>query len=1092
MRRGTTNGANTLRIVGAGLTILLFILCGVGPRSWAGPPDKSAPQPVAPSALYAPEDVAAFSQRFQQDIWPLLARKSSNCVGCHTNMNPSQLHLVGTPDALFKVLIADGHFEPDNAASLLARVTAPAGPTHMPPAPYASWTDAEIATLRAFVNDLAAKRQKHGVAEDEQFPPALLAAYTGKKPTSGLDNTFLTYYQLRTKVNAIFHDDWVRDDKDLYEENLAQFGGADFKASFNENTRPTAQFLAGVDTLSKDVAARAYLTASGPFTGRAEHLPSPLGKTAPDAVTAHEIQRLYRKMLFREATPDELKSSFRFLQSIYRAQTALAAQDYDLRFELTARDEHGLTASVPIKIHVSSDSYGLGQTLVNENTPGEDDKAKIGRFKLDGPFTLKAKDPEQKVVISNAGSRGNLIVHAIEVHGPLPDGPTRIIVVTDPGVQPQGAWKLTQQNGIPCYEDDNTNKGASTLTIPLPIEQDGQYELTFAWRRAETVKDGGRNRRGYGAANAENVLVEVISHDKHRIAVPQPLPVPPQGVAAFSVDESDDALNLWKSLPAFKFGADDGVEINNTDTRGQVVADAFKFVPATLPGVKPANAEDLLPFTIPARDAVGQDKWQNFVRGEFQRYQGVGPRLVSDSNDPALKGKLSLLYRPALRTDDFKPDAYYRLEFGFPGAVQNDTAVPILVHARESTPILQAAYPARTHSGATMTLDASGSYNTQHAPLQFTWRQTGGAEVKLSDPHAAKISFAVPGISAQEAAWQGLCRALMKHPDFLFTRPLALATTRDPQTRRRLQLVKIAQDLVGRTPTDAELAKLDSGASLASLIDAYLETPEFKAFYFRRIRLYLESHGTDEDDEPARLWAYIAFNNRPFKEILTADYTVGTDGQKEPRPEYYGRSGVLTMKGFIKGKPGLPHFNYPAMVCEKFLGYVFEVPPEVLKIRDGIAAASTVSPSSICYSCHKVLTPLAYQRTRWTDDGVYQAKENGKPIDDTDRQVVASYPFKGNGMEAFATQAQNKERFIRTQIQTHFVFYFGREMRYDQDERGLYKRLWNTEKANNYQLKGLIRAILLSPEYLNGGVQPAPTSPIKPAPKSSNRHLAHR
>jgi len=122
------------------------------------------------------------------------------------------------------------------------------------------------------------------------------------------------------------------------------------------------------------------------------------------------------------------------------------------------------------------------------------------------------------------------------------------------------------------------------------------------------------------------------------------------------------------------------------------------------------------------------------VRGQFQRYQGVGPRLVSDSNDPAQKGKLSLLYRPSLRADDFKTDAYYRLEFGFPGAVQNDTAVPILVHARESTPILQAAYPARTHAGANMTLDATGSYNTQHTPLQFTWRQTGGVQINYPTP----------------------------------------------------------------------------------------------------------------------------------------------------------------------------------------------------------------------------------------------------------------------------------------------------------------------------------------------------------------------
>jgi hypothetical protein len=368
-----------------------------------------------------------------------------------------------------------------------------------------------------------------------------------------------------------------------------------------------------------------------------------------------------------------------------------------------------------------------------------------------------------------------------------------------------------------------------------------------------------------------------------------------------------------------------------------------------------------------------------------------------------------------------------------------------------------------------VTLDTTRSYNLQGTPLRMTWRQLGGPYISLADPHAAKLTFSVPSMSAQQAAWEGLCRALMKHPDFLFTRPVTLAAARDLQTRRRLQLVKIAQDLVGRTPLPEELAKLERGASLASMVDAYLNTPEFKEFYFRRIRLYLESHGTEEDDEPARLWSWIAFNDRPFQEILTADYTVDTNWQRVPRPAEHGRSGVLTMKGFIKGKPGLPHFNYAAQVCEKFLGYVFEVPAEIVKMRDGITAASTTSASSVCYSCHKILTPLAYQRSRWTDSGEYLSRDaEGKPIDDSDHRLVASYAFQGNGMEAFAQQAQRKERFIRTILQTHFLLFFGREMRCETDERGLYKRLWDTEKANHYRIKGLIRAMLTGPEYLDG------------------------
>ena len=184
---------------------------------------------------------------------------------------------------------------------------------------------------------------------------------------------------------------------------------------------------------------------------------------------------------------------------------------------------------------------------------------------------------------------------------------------------------------------------------------------------------------------------------------------------------------------------------------------------------------------------------------------------------------------------------------------------------------------------------------------------------------------------------------------------------------------------------------------------------------------------------------------------------------------HHGKSGILTMKGFIEGKPGLPHFNYAAQVAEKFLGYVFEVPDEIVDMRDGVTAAATTSIDSVCYSCHKILTPLAFQRLYWDDRGNYRRHDDrGVPIDPSDRGLVAVYPFKGTGMEAFAVQAQNKERFIRTMINTHFAFYFGREMRWEDDERSLYRRLWESVHENDFAIRALIKSILTSPEYLGG------------------------
>ena len=92
--------------------------------------------------------------------------------------------------------------------------------------------------------------------------------------------------------------------------------------------------------------------------------------------------------------------------------------------------------------------------------------------------------------------------------------------------------------------------------------------------------------------------------------------------------------------------------------------------------------------------------------------------------------------------------------------------------------------------------------------------------------------------------------------------------------------------------------------------------------------------------------------------------------------------------------------------------------------------------------------------------------KTGNPIDDSDRGLVASYPFAGKGMQAFATTAVNTEPFLRTMIDSHFIFYFGRQMRYRTDERVLYKELRDAVHEDGFTIRGLIKAILTSSEYL--------------------------
>jgi hypothetical protein len=318
-------------------------------------------------------------------------------------------------------------------------------------------------------------------------------------------------------------------------------------------------------------------------------------------------------------------------------------------------------------------------------------------------------------------------------------------------------------------------------------------------------------------------------------------------------------------------------------------------------------------------------------------------------------------------------------------------------------------------------------------------------------------------------AWSSLCEGLVRHPDFVFTLPPSISNATGDD-KKRLLIVKVAQDLLARPPTSDEIAAFLGGSKdLGAMVDQYLASDEFRDYYFHKIRLRTESSGTPETDEPARLWTYIAINDLPFQQILTADYSVDESWGKTSRPAEHGATGLLTMKGFLSTKPGLPHYNYSARVMGDFLGQTFEVPPAIVDMRVGATAASTVDPTTVCFSCHRTLTPLAFQRTKWADDGSYrEVDENGVAIDDSDRGLVADYAFKGVGMAGFAAHAVKKEAFIRRMLNAQYGLLVGRDMRVSEDERVVYRRLWDLTASSNGDLKAIIKDIILSPTYQGG------------------------
>ncbi len=1025
-------------------------------------------QPEKRESLKPTTETQLFKQ-FRKRIFPLLTDNEKGCVDCHNSESTSHLVLSGNPRDDFHVLLDEQYLKLKGADTLINRISTEHAAKRMPKDGQ-DWSADDIKQLKRLANSLKRVEDESGVAADEQFPRSLLTPYQG--PNLAVpDNQFLTYRQLKGKVQVIFDDDWVREGRDLFAENVALFGGADFKTRFNESAQPSASFLSGMELLARDVANRAYENGTGPFADWNRALPTPTSEVISEAY-CDAIHQLYQHVLYRRATPTEIDQAYDLIRGVHELRDDIQRRDDQLSFELRVTDpQTGFDSKQRVHIPINADAYPVQQFLIDQsrseqNAPqtgevagpvepssSEDKRSQesksreqdsqkppVQKFTLGGPVRLVANDPEQQLILHNLGTLRNVSFAGLEVI----DSAGNLALTIDaqsPSVEAVGAWQIEDSDGLTSLEDRGQHKGKSHIRLPLVINQPGLYSLVIKWRTSQR--------------NAKNVMVELFVPESEDHLVANAIHEKGNaGEAYFTYDSSDDARPFFEPPALFQFDEQGAVEINNADTLDTVTAGGIEFVAR-------GDGKD---FLIDSADADGHDAWSKFDEGRFKAYNVKGQKLHDDNQS---KGELSLTYRPATKQESkWTPEEFYSLRVYYPGKRDQECQVPLIVRAKQSSPIIQLSQPLIAGADAKMSLDASKSYTVQGSSLQFEWRQVAGPHVDIADAHAPKLEFITPRKSVEQVAWVSLCSALLRHPDFLFTRPPSLLTCED-EAKQPLLLVKLALDLVGRPPTRAELQQLHSGKSLSDLAQDYIDSEEFRDFYFHRIRLYLESQGTTEQDEPVRLWCHVAFHDLPFQQILTANYTVDKDGQRIDRPDYHGRTGILTTPGFIQGKPGLPHYNYAAQVSMLFLGYVYEVPAEIVELREGVTALGTTDPNSACYSCHKILTPLAFQRLNWDDDGKFRkVNEDGIAIDASDQNCSEDYPFTGNGLEAFATQAVRKERFIRTLINTHFSFYFGRPMRHREDERHLYKRLWDHVHEQDFQLRSLVHAIVTSPEYL--------------------------
>ena len=978
------------------------------------------------------QSAATLESRFEDRIYPLLLRGGEvGCVGCHDEGTSADLVFIGDSRDDFRMLLANGYFDVSRTDGLLDRLEAENPKRRMPKGKAATpWSPEEIELLRAFAQEVEAV--SGGELKDEGFPPELLAPYRGEGKRQA-DTQFLTWTQLKGKVEAIFGDDWVRNGVDLFRANVALFGGADFENRFNESSRATVGYLTTLEQMARDVAERAYVSRSGPFAGEDFW-------RLRDANWEAAVGYLYERVLLRAPTEREIEAAEQIFADLRARESEISGRGYDLVFALEVTDEStGLRSVQTMNLPVTVDGLPIDQQFLNQEIPENAEEKNLAWQKLDGVFFLRADALGQ-----------SLIIHTQETDAPVSfaglllehvDGDTvEWIDVGDERVQFEGGWKISERDGRWSAEEESDAAEGTHIQVPLSPEFDGNYRLSLYWRPRDFA--------------AREVLVEVRhSGEEGSMANKSAGPILQDGLVRYTFDGRKDTVPFAELEPVFRFGNSGYVEINNRDTIRKVAVGPVVFL-------KTSNGQE---FEVDTKEAEGFGDWSPFKAISFGAYNHRGTR-VEDKNQR--KGELFLRYFPKIRSKDgWLPDAFYRFRIYYPGKRDHEPRTPMAVRAEASSPLIRLSKPLRVQAGTRAKLNASKSFTIQGGRLRYQWRQLSGAPIE-ERMDGEFLSFEVPRQDAEFQGWLALTQAMMRHPDFLFTRAPALDWVAEETDRRRLLLSRLALDLAGRSPTKDELRRFFSNWNWEEAVDYYLASEDFRRFYYHRIRLYLESQGTESQDEPVRLWCYVAFHDRPFQEILTGNYTVDGAMNRRERPGYHGNTGVLTTAGFIEGKPGLPHYNYAAQVSMLFLGYRYEVPMEIVEQREGTTPLGTTDPNSTCYSCHKILTPLAFQRNFWDDSGKFRIHdEYGLPIEASDHNLVADYPFKGEGLEAFALQAVRKERFIRTIMDTHFNFLFGRMMRYRTDERMLYKQLWDRVHQDGFTIKGLLKALVMNSAY---------------------------
>lgn len=1047
----------SMRSVGPAI-VLLAVAAG-GP-AFAQQPDPQSRRTV----------LERFEERFSSEIFPILSRQVNGCGACHHSEAPQSFRLLDTPGATYSLLLENGLLSEADPMAILGRLTTEDHELKMPQS--GELDPGEVATIHQFTTELSRDLAATGTggvdAHDERFPDGLLLGYDGPDGEDGVYRR-QSYYQLRHSFATLFGRDWLASSgSDPFDRKANLFGGADFRGSYEISRTISTSYLTTLQEVAREVARR-YVSA--PDQVLFEGFDPDVWVSGSRRRATRNVRTLYRRILNAEPTPTEAARALALVERVQDIQQ----DERIVSFSLEVTDPAGRAHSKTVDARVRAGATAVRRFQFDQAKPQEDESRwhPVGN----APFRFEAGNPAHFVrVVAHPGNHVTAF-DAIRLAKVVDGTETADAIVLD-NLDPEctftGTWTPVEKDGERSragpakkkYEQDLHVVGSNHLesrtlddtlsfaTVTPQLTVGGDYNVYLAWPSIPGL--------------AGNVLVEVHSAagppSTYR---PVPPPFPSPGFATVHLDQTESTLDAsgetqWELIQEAVYleGPTDFVEISNRgvdSTRFVIAADAVKFSPmsggpeiivdnGSVHGFERSEgwASDELVRNSPGRGKA--------FDGDLLHYPPSKNGKPIEDSEPDPEQRVWARFRP-VRDGAYVP-GWYGVHLWTPGGHTHANWVPVDVHGSAFAPVAVIQPVPEIVRGETVFLDGTASHHSLGEELAYRWSHNAhdlGLQVQDADTPLPRIR--VPSLASPRPGWAGLIEALLQRPEFI-------VPSDSPSARPETVLARVALDLVGRMPTQGELRAFRKSRNLEAMVDGYLEGDSFRDFFFHRARAALRSRGTDESDEPARLWTFLATTDRSYRELFTADYSVNPDWEKVSRRPEHGHTGILTMKGYLVGRPGLPSFTYPAQVLTLALGLQFEVSDAVEQAREDVV--STTDPASMCYSCHKLLTPLAFQRERWDVHGHYRTvDEEHQPIDDSDRGVVSDYPFAGVGLGAFSSQVVRKERFVRSFVNLHHDLLFHRRLRVHRDHRDEYKTLYDFAVENDLRIRPLLKRMVL-------------------------------